>query len=212
MAAEVKTIDRGWNRIRRLFQKEFGGGAQGPVLKVGIQGNQASAAHEGGITNVGLAVVHEFGASIAHPGGTPYAVASMGGSSRSGGMVGSGAVTFVRKGSPDAIGVTRAHRINIPERSFIRAPFAKNTKKYWRMLEKGSGKAYEGKITLEQILGLIGVKAVADMQNAMARGIPPPIKAATIRARKKRFGKASTKPLIATGQLRQSITWAISKK
>jgi hypothetical protein len=125
-------------------------------------------------------------------------------------MVG-GAVTFVRKGDPNAVGVTRPHRIRIPERSFIRSPFTANQARYLKMLKKGARKILAGKMTTEQVLGLIGERAKADMQNAMARGIAPPIKASTIRARRKRFGKASSKPLIATGQLRQSITWTIKR-
>jgi hypothetical protein len=206
-AKRVTDRDRGWNRIRKLF-----GGPDGPIVRVGIQGREADATREGGIRNVDLAVVHEFGAEIAHPGGTPFVVASQGGSARSGGMAGSGRVTFVRKGNTSAIGVTRPHKISIPERSFIRAPFTKGIPKYTRLLKKGARKIAAGKMTRQQLLGILGETIKADMQQAIARGIAPPIKAGTIRARRKRFGKASTKPLIATGQLRQSITWVVKKK
>ena len=201
MPAAVTDKRKEWNRILKTFA-----GPGDPAVKVGIQGAEASADH-GGITNVGLAVVHEFGAEIAHPGGTPFVVAWQGGG-RSGAMVG-GAVTFVRKGDPNAVGVTRPHKISIPERSFIRAPFMAGIKTYERMLKKGTRKVYVGKMSKQQLLGILGEKIKGDMQKAIARGIPPPIKAATIRARRKRFGKASTKPLIATGQLRQSITWVV---
>jgi len=206
MAATVQDKKRReWIKLQKTFREPGS-----PYVKIGVQGAEAMADHEG-MTNVSLAVVHEFGADIQHPGGTPFVVASMGGSSRSGGMSGSGAVTFVTKDNPNAIGVTRPHRIKIPERSFIRAPFIANQRTYFRMLRKGSRKVLGGRMTREQVLGLIGEKAKADMQRAIARGIPPPIKPGTIRARRKQFGKASSKPLIATGQLRQSITWTITK-
>jgi len=205
MPAQPKVTDkrREWNKILKTFA-----GPGNPAVKVGIQGAEAQADH-GGITNVGLGVVHEFGAEIAHPGGTPFVVASMGGSSRSGGMTGSGSVTFVRKGTPGAIGVTRPHKISIPERSFVRAPFMAGLKRYERMLRKGTRKVYAGRMSTQQLLGILGETIKGDMQKAISRGIAPPIKASTIRARRKRFGKASSKPLIATGQLRQAITWVV---
>lgn len=58
-------------------------------------------------TNVVYAVVHQFGAAIAHPGGSKYIV------------LGPGVVRFVSKGAKRFTGFTAAHIINIPARPFL---------------------------------------------------------------------------------------------
>jgi len=62
--------------------------------------------------NVKYAAIHEFGGTINHPGGQPYMV-----------IAGKGAV-FVSKakaGSKGIAGYTKAHVINMPERSYMRS-------------------------------------------------------------------------------------------
>jgi len=49
--------DKGWNRVRALLSEyNVGAGA-----KVGIQGPKGKETHEDGVTNIMLAIVHEFG-------------------------------------------------------------------------------------------------------------------------------------------------------
>lgn len=61
---------------------------------------------------VKYAGIHEFGGTIHHPGGTPYLFDKA-----------SGTVVFVSKSAPnvDKLPVTKAHEINMPERSFLRS-------------------------------------------------------------------------------------------
>ncbi len=91
----------------------------------------------------------------------------------------------------------------IPERSFIRAPIAQNQRAYSDWIGRNLEKALTGRVSVDRFLGLLGARAVGDMQKAIAKGIEPPNAASTI-ARKK-----SSKPLVDTGLLRQSITWAV---
>lgn len=58
MAVKVKDTDKGWKRIQRAFAKL----GPGMSVAVGIQGAVATAAHSGGVTNVELGAIHEFGA------------------------------------------------------------------------------------------------------------------------------------------------------
>lgn len=52
----VRDIDMGWRKLRDQFKRT----AQHNVVRVGIQGSEALADHDG-INNVALAAVHEFG-------------------------------------------------------------------------------------------------------------------------------------------------------
>lgn len=195
----VKVVDKGWNRIQRAMRA-----MDGYTATVGVHGDAGS--HGGDIDNVGLAAVHEFGVSFIHPGGTPYMMSSQGGSSRSGGMVGTGSVIFLRKGDPRAIGVTRPHHIQIPERSFLRTTFDKGRRKYERLLLKQAQAVVDGKQAPDRAIGVVGEVHLADVIRRINRGIPPKLKPATA-AR-----KGSTKPLIDTGQLKGSIKVKVSQR
>lgn len=94
----------------------------------------------------------------------------------------------------------------IPERSFLRAAFDKNVRKYVRVLLIGARKIVAGTGTPKQAVGLAGEVAVADVVNLINAGIPPPNELATIEA------KGSSKPLIDTSQLKQSIKPVVEKK
>lgn len=59
------------------------------------------------------------------------------------------------------------------------------------------------KLTMDQALALLGEAAVGMVKQEIADGVPPPNAPSTI-AR-----KGSSKPLIDTGQLRNSITYAV---
>ena len=57
MARVFKDIDRGFKRLVARF-REF---KIGPNVTVGVQGSEASLSRGVGLTNAGLAAVHEFG-------------------------------------------------------------------------------------------------------------------------------------------------------
>jgi hypothetical protein len=60
-----------------------------------------------------------------------------------------------------------------------------------------------GRLSEDAALGLLGTKAVGEIQKRMARGIKPDNAPSTIAA------KGSSTPLIDTGRLRQSVTYAV---
>ncbi len=94
-------------------------------------------------------------------------------------------------------------RGNNPERSFIRSTFDGNRKAYATMMRKLADKVITGKMQPKMALGVVGMKVQSDIQKRIETGIAPPLKAATI-ARKR-----STKPLIDTGQLKNSVTYQV---
>lgn len=91
----------------------------------------------------------------------------------------------------------------IPQRSFIRATVDLNAGEIARLQHATMTAYVQGKVTLRQGLDRIGMKVAAMMQKRIAAGIDPPLAESTI-AR-----KGSSKPLVDTGQLRSSITWAV---
>ena len=199
MAKRIKIIDRGWGRIQLALRRLDGYNAT-----IGLHQPEDGRPGEGDIGNVGLGVVHEFGVTINHPGGTPYMV-SWSTAGRSGGMVG-GNVTFLRKGDPRAIGVTQPHKITIPERSFIRSSWDAKVRTYDRLMAKQAGRVIDGTASPGQAVGLVGEKVKSDVIKRINRGIPPPLRASTIRR------KRSSKPLIDTGQLKQAIKVEVRRR
>jgi hypothetical protein len=56
-------------------------------------------------------------------------------------------------------------------------------------------------------MGQLGALAAGEVKREFTTADFAPLKQSTIDARKRKFGKASSRPLVATGNLRQSITW-----
>lgn len=89
----------------------------------------------------------------------------------------------------------------VPQRSFLRSTLDENQGKYGKMVVKGLIKIIDGEMSTGRLFGLIGARIVGDVQKKIASGIRPPNHPYTIAQ------KGSSKPLIDTGQLRQSIDW-----
>lgn len=94
----------------------------------------------------------------------------------------------------------------IPERSFIRASIDANQAKYFRFVQKLAGRVVLGQVSTERVLNLLGLLMVSDIQARIESGIGPPLKQATIDR------KGSSKPLIDSGILKNSITHTVEKK
>lgn len=91
----------------------------------------------------------------------------------------------------------------IPERSFLRVPLRQNVEDFravWRALIP---KVVRGELTMHQVMSQIGAKAAGVSQEAIESGIGPANAPSTV-AR-----KGSSKPLIDSGALRQSITYIV---
>lgn len=94
---------------------------------------------------------------------------------------------------------------NIPERSFLRKPLISNAAVIANLAKNAVGKFITGQITAEAALGALGEEAKNISRVAITEGITPTLKPATIKRKK------STKPLIDTGQLLNSITYEVRK-
>jgi hypothetical protein len=66
MAKRVKVVDKGYNAAILALRK-----LDGQTATIGLHAPE-NPRKEPGLTNVALGVVHEFGATINHPGGTDY--------------------------------------------------------------------------------------------------------------------------------------------
>lgn len=91
---------------------------------------------------------------------------------------------------------------NLPGRPFLELALEKHGKE-WEALMKKLLTAYaHGKITLRQVLELLGERASADVRKTITTGagVPPPNAPATIKR------KGSSRPLVDSGRLVQSIS------
>lgn len=94
----------------------------------------------------------------------------------------------------------------IPERSFIRSAVSENTEQYRRLNRINFVALLKGSINVETALKRLGEMAKSHMQQKIRSGPFQELKPETI-AR-----KGSSRPLIDTGNLIQSITYEIGKK
>ena len=195
MARRMHIIDRdyGWQRLKR----EISLARKKPHTAVGIFGEKAAADH-GGIPNIQVATAHEFGATINHPGGTAYIVGS------------DGQANFVSNAAAQGRNLprTKPHKIEIPERSFIRGTMDEKGKTIGRIAHRLFRTVLLGQLTTHKALEVLGLFIQGQIRQRISRGIAPPLKPATIK-RKTVNGKAGTTPLIDTGQLRASIDFQV---
>lgn len=91
----------------------------------------------------------------------------------------------------------------IPERSFLRATVDKNRKKIGDILEAGLTDIKRGRLEQTQALSFLGLWLQARIVERINAGIAPANAPSTI-AR-----KGSSKPLVASGQLGQSVTYVV---
>ena len=94
----------------------------------------------------------------------------------------------------------------IPERPFLRVAVQRNRQKYVRLNRINLVKMLRGQATVEQALGQLGEMAKGDVQTEIRSGEFTPLKEATIKR------KGSSRPLIDTGQMVQSIAWELGDK
>jgi len=101
----------------------------------------------------------------------------------------------------------------IPRRSFLGGTFDNRGSAIGAAIDRAAIEILEGRAGTERALGQAAQSMAAEVQAYMSDGIDPPLGPAAVKARSKRLGgKAADndrfsgdKPLILTGQLRQSI-------
>lgn len=94
----------------------------------------------------------------------------------------------------------------IPERPFLRVAVQRNRQKYVRLNRINLVKMLRGQATVDQALGQLGEMAKGDVQTEIRNGDFAPLKPATIKR------KGSSRPLIDTGQMVQSIVWELGDR
>ena len=114
----------------------------------------------------------------------------------------------ITSGSTSSItvsGLATIHELGlgVPKRAFIEPSLKKNRAKYLKFVGKQITPTIRGNQALNTAWNRLGVMAVADIQQYMVTASFTPLTASTI-AR-----KGSSKPLIHTGQMRQSITYRV---
>ena len=183
----TKQLNPGWAKklaknIEGLVKKE---------VAVGFPagGKAASMTYDNGMSVLDVAIANQFGADINHPGGTPYMIGA------------NGKAIFVAKGSPGAARLpkTKPHRIRIPARPFMDQATEAIIADVKGEMEAVAKQANRREINAAQALrefGLFGEKCI---QEAITDGTYEPNAASTKRRKK------SSKPLINTGKMRQSV-------
>lgn len=100
---------------------------------------------------------------------------------------------------------------HIPQRSFLRATVDAERAKIQDMVAAVTKKCGLGQISPAQALDQLGLGLVGMIRARIRRGIPPPLKPATIAAKAKDGGTAKNTPLIRTGRLINSITHVVRR-
>lgn len=94
--------------------------------------------------------------------------------------------------------------LGVPERSFLRSTIDAGRGKYASLMRGIARAALDGKIDLKRGAKIVGEVVVGDVKQSIGAGVPPPNAESTILA------KGSSTPLIASGQMRGSITSKVS--
>lgn len=199
MAKIQFNIDNLEKIIKNLKNKKF--------VRVGIIGSKAKSIHdkESGLTNAELGSIHEFGANINHPGGTPYKILS------------NGQARFVSKKDGEGLPVTGPHNINVPSRSFLAKPLKEklNFKSDdMKDVRKSLFNGYYVKNNPDQFLEDLGAKAVDIVERAFQTQGYGSWKSLTANTKRQKERKNfSPNPLITSGRggLKSTIDFTVVK-
>lgn len=185
------------------------------ILRIGIMGDKAQKEHEGsGLTNAQLGAVHEFGASINHPGGTPYRITE------------NGTAQFVSKEQGAGLPKTKPHTIEIPRRSFLLDPLQEKlnlTTDENKYLRKELFKRYFDDKAPEKFYKALETKALQIIDQAfMTNGynkwtslsqayLKRKINSVKSKEKREEYAK-NNKILVSSGDLKRSISGRIIKQ
>lgn len=140
------------------------------------------------ITLAHLAAVHEFGATVQHPGGTLIKFDE---------EKGARFLKSTEKNWAKADTITAAHAITIPARPFLRPAFEQNKDSWAVFFARVLGRIVDGKVTTDKGVTDVAMKMARDARRYVLAGsnVQPPDSPATIRR------KGSERPLVDSGQL-----------
>jgi hypothetical protein len=109
---------------------------------------------------------------------------------------------------PESAEIAAIHELgrgNVPARSFMRATLERNRRKYAALSKRLFGRWLDGDMTVMQASAAIGETIRDDMQRAILKGVPPPLKEATVSAKRRRGLPRPSTALYATGRLFNAI-------
>ena len=115
-------------------------------------------------------------------------------------------VTVLDKAIWNEFGTMRNGKPHVPARSFIRATFDMHRAEAIKRLTALLRQVVAGKLTEKVALERFGLWFQGLIQKRIAAGIPPENAASTVKR------KGSSKPLIDTGQLRSSVSYAVRRR
>lgn len=103
---------------------------------------------------------------------------------------------------------------HVPPRPTMRPSMTKNKQVYADALQRGIKASIKGDIDLSDVLEQIGHLSAGHVGEAIRDLNEPPLSIKTIQARARRAasGMASSKPLVDTGQMLQSVTSKVEDK
>ena len=186
ISVSTTDVDRGLRDIIRALELE-----EPSHVDTGVLAKEGSEL-------IKIAAANEFGATIRHPGGTPFGFKTQRDAS-------AGKIRFLKKGQGFLVlGTTKPHTIIIPARSYIRAAIDENQEAIMDFATTQARMIADGKTTKKDALGAIGEFIKSLIQLTMIELRDPPNAPSTIRQ------KGSSNPLIGkTGRLNQSISWQV---
>ena len=163
-------------------------------VTVGIH-EEAGNVESDDLTMAALGAVHEFGATINHPGGTSYGYATKAAADRD-------QVRFLKSGAGYMeLGKTGPHIIEIPARPWLVPGVTNATEKLTQTVQDG----LEDGLSLEQISEQLGAVAAGEVKKYMTELSSPPNAPSTRRQ------KGSSNPLIDSGAMRASVNYKVGK-
>lgn len=146
------------------------------------------------LTMASLGATHHFGATINHPGGTNYGYVTKADAL-------AGKVRFMKENAGFmVIGKTKPHRIVIPARPWLDVGVISGVKEYTNALEDLQPES------IEEALEIVGVEATASVKQYMRDLQTPPNARSTVKK------KGSSNPLIDTGEMLNSVDFAITSE
>lgn len=193
----VTDKDFGWSKIFEEME-----GLDGQEVFVGIQ-SDAGNTKDGSLTMAQLGAVHEFGATITQ---APRAQTLYRRVDRDGNFKYNGRFVKRKRSNFSTTVNTGPRKIVIPARPFLRQGIANNQRKIENIMRQEVVGILTGGQTAERALKRIGLYVEGRIKKNFVEGEFAPNAKSTIRK------KRSSRPLIDTGHLRQSIRYVIRAK
>lgn len=153
----------------------------------------------------GIAAVQNYGATISHPGGTPYFINE------------DGQAQFVSLQNSKAgqLPKTKPHTIVIPPTHFMEKTIEAHKEDWKETVKDGFAMVFSGKESEENVMRKLGMMVEGDIAKAITE-VDDPVKPSTIRQKRRRYKDTKTtggltKRLVASGLMLDSLSHKVEK-